>query len=77
VSNTPTPRDFPVLRTVQRHHQIFRGTRPCVSCPCCHLAVDPRNARRHWQACQRRKRQAPALWAEWKKDMIEWSKEAS
>lgn len=64
----PTPRDFPVLfarRQVQRDSR----RRSWPACRCCGLLVEPRNRDRHFKACQRRKRLAPDLWAEWRKDM--------
>lgn len=67
----PTPRDFPVMFTMAEARRLFRRNpqRTFQACPCCHLAVDPRNRTRHAKACQRRKRLAPDLWTEWKKDM--------
>jgi len=61
------PSDFPVLLTpkvaIRTRKQGFHV------CRVCGLAVEPRNSRRHHAACQRRKREAPALWWEWFYDM--------
>lgn len=64
-----TPSDFPVMRTVREWNAIYRGRRGYHVCPVCRLAVEPRNSRAHAKACARRKREAPALWREWRDDM--------
>lgn len=63
----PTPRDFPIMWTVRQSRGTYRSSWPV--CSCCHFKVDPRNRKRHIKACMRRKRLAPELWAEWKRDM--------
>jgi len=67
----PTPRDFPVMFTMAEVRKIYRHNpqRVFQSCPVCHLAVDPRNRQRHAKACARRRRLAPELWTEWRRDM--------
>lgn len=66
----PTRRDFPVMFTMAEVRRLFRRPgRVFQSCSCCGLAVDPRNRARHVKACRRRKRLAPDLWTEWRRDM--------
>lgn len=69
MANGVSPRDFPVLMTVQQWNRTYGGRRGCVACSVCRLALDPRLANRHAKACMRRKRQDPAMWAEWVTDM--------
>jgi hypothetical protein len=67
----PTPRDFPVMFTMAEVRRIYRYNpqRTFVPCPCCRLAIDPRNRERHVRACRRRKRLAPDMWRQWRDDM--------
>lgn len=67
----PSPRDFPLMRTAAAARKAF-PRRTWQVCSVCHLAVDPRNRKRHIKACARRKRLAPELWAEWREDMRRW-----
>lgn len=73
MSRLPSPGDFPVMRTPAHARRSFPG-RTWATCSVCNLAIDPRNRARHVKACAKRRRLAPEMWAEWKKDMIDWGK---